>query len=348
MRRPRLVPDGTRIPFFRYRWIAFAWSLFVLVATLALIPTVGLNYGIDFRGGILLEVKTPGPADLGTMRSTLGTLGLGEVTLQDAGGPDQVLIRVEQQEGNEDVQRQAIERIKVALDQRVGPGMVYQRAEFVGPRVSEELLQNGLWAVLISLAGIIVYLWFRFEWQYGLGAVAALAHDVSATMGIYAVTGIEFNLTSLAAVLTIMGYSLNDTVVIFDRVRENLRRYKAMSIEEIIDRSTNETLARTLMTSLTTLLALIALYLFGGDVIRDFTVIMIWGVIIGTYSTFYIATPVLYYLNLRSVAQQQPPATSGGKPGPGSGPRRKPADEKQPAKGDAPPPLPAGAAARQG
>lgn len=341
MRRPRLVPDGTRFPFFRYRWIAFAWSLFVLVATVALIATSGLNYGIDFRGGILLDVKTPGPADLGAMRSTLAGLDLGEVALQEAGGPDQVLIRVEQQEGNEDAQRQAIERIKGALDQGVGQGLVYQRAEFVGPRVSAELLQNGVWAVLISLAGIIVYLWFRFEWQYGLGAVAALAHDVSATMGIYAVTGIEFNLTSLAAVLTIMGYSLNDTVVIFDRVRENLRRYKAMSIEEIIDRSTNETLARTLMTSLTTLLALVALYLFGGGVIRDFTIIMIWGVIIGTYSTFYIATPVLYYLNLRATAQQ-PPAK------PGQEPRRKPDDGRPPpAKGETSP-VPAGAAARQG
>ena len=345
MRRLRLVPDGTRIPFFRYRWIAFAWSLFVLVATVALIPTVGLNYGIDFRGGILLDVRTPGPADLGAMRSTLAGLDLGEVALQEAGGPDQVLIRVEQQEGNEDVQRQAIERIKVALDRSVGSGFVYQRAEFVGPRVSEELLQNGLWAVLISLAGIIVYLWFRFEWQYGLGAVAALAHDVSATMGIYAVSGIEFNLTSLAAVLTIMGYSLNDTVVIFDRVRENLRRYKAMSIEEIIDRSTNETLARTLMTSLTTLLALVALYLFGGGVIRDFTIIMIWGVIIGTYSTFYIATPVLYYLNLRSATQQPPATTGSGKPGPGQEPRRKPGDGKPPAGTT---PVPTGAAtARQ-
>ena len=196
----------------------------------------------------------------------------------------------------------------LALNGAFGEGIVYKRQEFVGPKVSGELLMNGVWAVLISVAGVLVYLWFRFEWQYGLGAIAALMHDVSATIGIYAVSGIEFNLTSVAAVLTIVGYSLNDTVVIYDRVRENLRRYKAMPLEQLLDRSINETLARTLMTSLTTLLALGALYFFGGEVICGFTIIMIWGVIIGTYSTIYIATPILYYLNLRTVAEK-PPAT---------------------------------------
>lgn len=303
MRRLRLVPDGTHLPFFRYRWVFFAWSAFVLLVTVLMVATTGLNYGIDFRGGSLIEVRTTGPADLTRMREVLGGLDMGEVALQEAGGPDQVLIRVEQQDGDEAAQRQAIERIKGALDQNLGAGLVYQRAEFVGPRVSEELLWNGVWAVLISFGGILVYLWFRFEWQYGVGAIAALVHDVSAAVGLYAVTGIEFNLTSIAALLAIMGYSLNDTVVIFDRVRENLRRYKAMPMDELIDRSTNETLARTLMTSLTTLIALAALYLFGGEVIRDFTVIMIWGVIVGCYSTIYIATPVLYYFNLRATGQ---------------------------------------------
>jgi preprotein translocase SecF subunit len=310
MRRPRLVPDNTKIPFFRYRWIAFGWSLFVLLGTILLVATSGLNLGIDFRGGVLVEVRTPGPADLALMRSTLGELDFGEVSLQTAGSDDLVMIRAKAPEGDEQAQRAAVEKIKAALDQRLGAGLSYQRAEFVGPRVSQELLMNSVWAVLISMLGVLFYLWFRFEWQYGIGAIAALIHDVSASIGIYALSGIEFNLTSVAAVLTIVGYSLNDTVVIYDRVRENLRRYKAMPLEQLLDRSINETLARTLMTSLTTLLALGALYFFGGEVIRGFTIIMIWGVIIGTYSTIYIATPVLYYLNLRTAAEkpQQPPA----------------------------------------
>lgn len=310
MRRPRLVPDNTKIPFFRYRWIAFGWSLFVLVGTIAIVGLWGLNLGIDFKGGVLLEVRTSGPADLGLMRSTLAEVDLGEISLQTAGGDDQVMIRAKAPEGDEVAQREAVERIKTALDQALGSGLSYQRAEFVGPRVSQELLMNSVWAVLVSLLGVLVYLWFRFEWQYGVGAIAALIHDVSAAIGIYAVTGLEFNLTSIAALLTIVGYSLNDTVVIYDRVRENLRRYKALPLDQLLDRSINETLPRTLMTSLTTLLALFALYLFGGDVIRDFTVIMIWGVIIGTYSTFYVATPILYYLNLRTAAADKtsPPA----------------------------------------
>jgi preprotein translocase subunit SecF len=308
MRRPRLVPDNTKIPFFRYRWIAFAWSLIVLVGTIIMVATTGLNLGIDFRGGVLLEVRTPGPADLALMRSTLGELDLGEVSLQTAGSDEQVMIRAKAPEGDEVAQRAAVERIKTALDERLGAGLSYQRAEFVGPRVSQELLINSIWAVLISLLGVLLYLWFRFEWQYGIGAIASLIHDVSATIGIYALSGIEFNLTSVAAVLTIVGYSLNDTVVIYDRVRENLRRYKAMPLEQLLDRSINETLARTMMTSLTTLVALLPLWLFGGEVIRGFTIIMIWGVVIGTYSTIYIATPVLYYLNLRATADKPQPA----------------------------------------
>ena len=305
MRRPRLVPAGTNIPFFRYRWIAFGWSLLVLLATILLVATSGLNLGIDFKGGVLLEVRTPGPADLATMRSTLDALDLGEVSLQTAGADDQVMIRAKAPEGDENAQRAAVEQIKGALDAKLGAGLNYQRAEFVGPRVSEELLVNSIWAVLISLVGVLLYLWFRFEWQYGIGAIASLIHDVSATIGIYAVSGIEFNLTSVAAVLTIVGYSLNDTVVIYDRVRENLRRYKAMPLPQLLDRSINETLARTMMTSLTTLVALVPLWLFGGDVIQGFTIIMIWGVLIGTYSTIYIATPVLYYLNLRTAADKE-------------------------------------------
>jgi preprotein translocase SecF subunit len=313
MQRLRLIPDDTRIPFFRYRWIAFVWSLVVLGLTVALIAVQGLNLGIDFKGGILLEVRTPAPADLAAMRGTLGGLGLGEIALQDAGSDRDVLIRVALPEGGAEAQRIAIERIKGALDGLMGAGIDYRRAEFVGPRVSRELFIGGVYAVLISLVGVLIYLWFRFEWQYGIGAIAALLHDVSAAVGLYALTQIEFNLTSLAALLTIVGYSLNDTVVIYDRVRENLRKYKSMPIEELLDRSINETLARTLSTSLTTLLALVALFAIGGEVIRGFTIIMIWGVFVGTYSTIYIATPILYYLNLRRSVEA--PAASAPRPG---------------------------------
>ena len=308
MRRLRLVPDDTRIPFFRYRWVAFAWSGIVLLLAVALISTVGLNLGIDFKGGILLELRTPEPADLAAMRGRLGSLGLGEVTLQDAGTPQDVMIRVAQPEGGDEAAKAAIAQVRAALDELVGPAIEYRRSEFVGPRVSQELFIGGIWAVVISLAGVLLYLWIRFEWQYGVGAIASLLHDVSAAVGLYALLQIEFNLTSLAAILTIVGYSLNDTVVIYDRVRENLRKFKTMPIEQLLDRSINETLARTLSTSLTTLLALLPLWLFGGEVIGGFTIIMIAGVIIGTYSTIYIAVPVLYYLNLRSSSSKPEPA----------------------------------------
>lgn len=305
MKRFRLVPDGTRIPFFRFRWIAFGWSLLVLVGTIVLVATVGLNFGVDFKGGMLIEIRTPAPADLGAMRARLGDLGLGEVSLQDAGSDRDVMIRVAQPEGGADAARAAIERIRGALDSLAGPEIDYRRSEFVGPKVSQELLFGGMMAVGISLLGVLAYLWFRFEWQYGLGAIASLLHDVSAAIGLYALFQLEFNLTSLAAVLTIVGFSLNDTVVIFDRVRENLRRYKAMPIDELLDLSINETMARTVTTALTTLLALVALFVIGGEVIEGFTIIMIWGLVVGTYSTIYIATPVLYYLNLRRPTEPQ-------------------------------------------
>jgi preprotein translocase SecF subunit len=303
--RLRLVPDGLNIPFFRYRWPFFIWSALVLLATAVMITVNGLNFGIDFKGGTVIEVQMPGPADLGAMRTTIDGLGLGAAELQTAGSDRDVLIRMEaSQDQNE--QRERIELVKTTLDQTFGEGIVYKRQEFVGPKVSNELLMNGVWAVLISVVGVLAYLWFRFEWQYGVGALAALVHDVSAGLAIYAFTGMEFNLTSIAALLMLVGYSLNDTVVIYDRVRENLRRYKAMPIEQLLDRSVNETMARTLATLVTTLLALIALFVLGGPVVRDFTVIMILGVIVGVYSTIYIAAPVLYYLNLRAIGSAPP------------------------------------------
>jgi preprotein translocase subunit SecF len=307
MRTFRLIPDDTRIPFVRYRYWAYAFSGALVLLTLILLPTKGLNLGIDFQGGILIEAGMPGPAaDLATMRSTLQDLGLGEIALQEFGGPANVLIRVQRQEGGEQGQLAAVNKVKSALSERFGQDVSYRRVEFVGPKVSEDLLWAGTQATVYALIAILVYVWFRFEWQFAVGAVVALIHDAVTTLAVFSLLGLEFNLTTIAAILTIVGYSINDTVVIYDRVRENLRRYKSMPLPELIDRSINETLARTVMTSLTTLLALIALVVAGGPVIRGFTIAMIWGVLIGTYSTVYVASPMILHLRLPREAMAQP------------------------------------------
>ena len=299
MRAFRLLPEQTRIPFVRYQYRAYALSGALVLLTLVLLATEGLNLGIDFRGGLLIEAAMPGPAaDLAGMRSTLGGLDLGEVALQEFGGPANVLIRVELPAGGEQVQRAAVESVKTALAERFGDDVDYRRIEMVGPKVSADLLWNGAQAVVFSILAILAYVWFRFEWQFAVGAVVALIHDALTTIGLFSLLGLEFSLTSIAALLTIVGYSINDTVVIYDRVRENLRRYKAMPLAELIDRSINETLARTVMTTLTTLLALVALVTVGGPIIRDFTVAMIWGILIGTYSTVYVASPMILHLRV--------------------------------------------------
>jgi preprotein translocase subunit SecF len=296
----RLIPDDTRISFVRYQYWAYAFSSALVLLSLILLPTKGLNFGIDFQGGILIEVGMPGPAtDLAAMRSTLQDLGLGEVALQEFGGPANVLIRIERQAGGEQGQLAAVNKIKAAFAERFGQDVSYRRVEFVGPKVSSDLLWAGTQATVYALIAILVYVWFRFEWQFAVGAVLALIHDAVTTLGMFSLFGLEFNLTTIAALLTIIGYSVNDTVVIYDRIRENLRRYKAMPLADLIDRSLNETLARTVMTSLTVLLALLALVVFGGPVIRDFTIAMLWGVVIGVYSTVYVASPMVLHLNLR-------------------------------------------------
>jgi preprotein translocase subunit SecF len=253
-----------------------------------------LNYGIDFQGGILIEVRVEQSNKLAEMRQQLKNLGLGEVTLQEFGSPTDILIRVQKQEGGEKAQQAAIDKVK----EKLGSNIKYRRTEFVGPKVSEELFQDGVTAVFLAIIGILLYIWFRFEWQFGVGAIIALCHDVLTTVGIFALTGIEFNLSTVAAILTIAGYSINDTVVVYDRVRENLRKYKTLSLVELLNNSVNETLSRTVMTSVTTLLALLSLYILGGEVIRGFSFAMIWGVVIGTYSSICLAVPLLLYLNI--------------------------------------------------
>jgi preprotein translocase subunit SecF len=233
---------------------------------------------------------------------TLTGLGLGEVALQTIGGEQNVMIRIERQSGGAEAEHQAVALVKQALAERFGQDIDYRRVEAVGAKVSAELLRSGIEASVFALFAILVYVWFRFEWQFAIGAVIALIHDALTTVGLFALFGLEFNLTTVAALLTIVGYSINDTVVIYDRIRENLRRFKTAPLAELIDRSINETLARTVMTSATTLLALVALLVFGGPTLRDFAIALIWGVLIGTYSTVYVASPMILHLHLKRSA----------------------------------------------
>ena len=291
----RKLPLEYGIKFVSRRVMFLAFSAFLMLGSVGLFLTQGLNFGVDFRGGILMEVRFPGPADLGQLRDRVSGLGLGEVTLQEFGEPTDVLINIERQEGEQEEQIRAIQLVREAL----GTDVEIRRQEFVGPKVGDELKEAGFLATVLALAAIALYIWFRFEWHFSVAALVALIHDVVATVGFYALTQIEFNLATLAAVLTIAGYSINDTVVIFDRVRETLRRYKKLPLHEVLNRAINLTLSRTILTSFTTLLALGALFFFGGEVIRGFTAGLIWGVLIGTYSSVALAVPLLSYMKLR-------------------------------------------------
>jgi len=382
----KLVPDGINLGFVKRRKIFFTVSAVLFVAALASTFLQGLNFGIDFKGGILIEARNKsGPADIGQMRTQLGALGLGEVSLQSFGVNTDVLIRVEKQAGGEEAQAKAIRRIKdvfsllaeatekepeyktdqplvlkgklnrsgttiATIEERLAKlslvgklgisrdaasgdvsivipvqyadtdsatikrekqnralasvrdalsVVTYRRTEFVGPQVGGELIIDGIWAVTLAMFGILLYVWFRFEWQFSVAAIVALLHDVLLTLGFFAEMELEFNLATVAAVLTIAGYSINDTVVVFDRVRENLRKYKKMPLPELMNKSINETLSRTVLTSITTLLAILALVILGGQVIRDFSLALVWGVLIGTYSSICLAVPILLYFNIR-------------------------------------------------
>lgn len=290
MRLLRICPSDTRIDFLgRAKW-AVLFSGILIALSLGLYFTQGLNFGIDFRGGILIELRTHEPADLAEIRGLVGDLGLGDVQVQNFGRPEDVLIRMEHQPGGSQAQLASIDQVQLALGERV---LEYRRTEFVGPTVGAELVRSAALAVLLAIGAILFYVWFRFEWQFGLGAIAALLHDIILTIGFFCLTQVEFNLASIAAVFTIAGYSINDTVVIYDRVRERARKYKSAPMTETLNIALNSTLSRTLMTSLTTLLALAAPIIIGGAVIRDFAMAMAWGVVVGTYSSIFIAAPVL-------------------------------------------------------
>jgi preprotein translocase subunit SecF len=300
----RIVPDDTKFDFMRFRRISFPLSALMSILAITLYFTHGLNFGIDFKGGMLIEVQTKaGPADLANMRSTLGGLGLGEVQLQQFGAPNDVLIRIGEQPGGDEAQQAAVNKVRGALGNEVD----YRRVEVVGPRVSGELLSYGVIGLMLAILCILIYLWFRFEWQFALGAMIANVHDLVLTVGFMSVTGVDFDLTSIAALLTILGYSLNDTVVIYDRIREMLRRYKKMPMPELLNASVNQTLSRSVITHLTVSLALLSLLLFGGQAIHSFTATMMFGVVlVGTYTSIFIAAPILIYLGVGTTRADMP------------------------------------------
>ena len=288
----RFIPDDTKIQFLRLSRFGFFASGLVSLASVLLFIFVGLNVGVDFKGGTDIKIRTEQLVDIENIRTTLNGLEIGSVEIQEFGSPNDFLIRVGTQEGGDAAQQAVVEKVKAGL----GTGVEYRSVEVVGPKVSSELTEQGIIAVVTAILGILMYVWFRFEWQFAIGAVISLLHDVLLTIGLFCLLRIEFNLQIIAAILTIVGYSLNDTVVVFDRIREYLRKYKTMPLADLIDFSLNSVLPRTILTSVTTMLALIALYIFGGEVLRGFTFAMIWGVVIGTYSSIFIASPVLILL----------------------------------------------------
>ncbi|MDC1399665.1 protein translocase subunit SecF [Yoonia sp.] len=302
--RLRLVRDDTSIDFFSKARIWLGISMVAMVVAFASFLIQGLNYGIDFQGGTSIRTDSAIVVDVAQYRSVLEALDLGDISIAEVDDPlfdeDQhvALVRVQAQEGDERIASETIEAIQTAL-RTIDPGMTFPSVESVGPKVSGELIQTAIIAVALAVVAILLYIWMRFEWQFAVGAVVALAHDVILTIGIFSELQIKFDLAIIAALLTIVGYSINDTVIVFDRVRENLRKYKKKDLKEVLNLSINETLSRTLMTSVTTMLALLALFILGGDVIRGFVFAMMWGVLIGTYSSIFVASAILLVLGVK-------------------------------------------------
>ena len=292
----RWIKKDLKINFLRVKNIATILSILAIISSLFFLVYKNLNFGIDFKGGTLIEIKKDENLSIAEIRNQLSELNIGDIQIQTFGSDDIILIRIENStnlDANADMS--SIELIRSSL----GNDVIIQRTEIVGPKVSSELIQKGIIAIIIAVFLMLFYIWIRFEWQFSIGAVAALIHDVMITMGIFSFLQIEFNLSIIAALLTIIGYSMNDTVVVYDRIRENLRKYKQMNIFDLINQSLNETMSRTLLTSVTTLLALFSLYFLGGEVLKGFTLAMIIGVFIGTYSSVFIASQIILYLNVK-------------------------------------------------
>ena len=301
----KFVPENTKIDFFGHRWYAFLMSVVIIFGTTFCLMTKGLNLGIDFTGGTMIEIQTPVDPNISELRSKLNDLKVGDVTIQEFGAPRDLMLRVPQQQGGAEVQQAAIQKIHDVIDAEYKDGKVdYRRTEFVGPQAGEELKRTSLIAIIVSMIGIMGYIWWRFEWQYGVGAMLAILHDVVGTLGLFSITGMHFDLATLAAILLIAGHSINDTVIIYDRVREILRKFKKMPMDEVINLAINQTLPRTIMTSSLTMLAVIALWIFGGEVIRSFVAALFFGILIGTHSSYFVASPALYYLNLRKGSKE--------------------------------------------
>lgn len=296
MKLLRIVPDNTKFGFMRFRRFSFPFSALASIVSVVAFLWIGLNVGIDFKGGTVVELQARGDrANVAAIRDEANRFGFGDVEVQEFGGPREVLLRVGLQEGGDRAQAEVVVKLRQAFEKDYD----FRKVEVVGPRVSQELVQNGTVGVLLAILAILIYLWFRYEWQFAVGAVIATMHDLVLTIGFFAVTQIQFDQTSIAAILTIIGYSLNDTVVVYDRVRELLRKYKKIKLFELLDLSMNSTLPRTVITSVTTILALIALSIFGGDAIWGFCIALLFGVVIGTYSSIFVAAPILIYLGVR-------------------------------------------------
>ena len=305
----KLVPDNTGVQFTNLRIMAAGLSIVLVIGSIVALLTLGLNFGVDFKGGVTIEVADEEPIAEETLRSAISDLGVGDVKVQSiqdfAGGAEGVVVFIQQQktEGdvneNETAQQDALDTVKAKITEILGDNASFRKTDVVGPTVSGELINKGIIAVVLAIVGMLAYIWLRFEWQFSVGAILALVHDVIITLGMFSVTQLVFNLPIIAAILTIVGYSMNDTVVVYDRVRENLRKFKKKPLRELLDLSINDTLSRTVMTSVTTLIALIALYIVGGEVLRGFTFAMIWGVLIGTYSSIFVAAPILLTIGVK-------------------------------------------------
>ena len=298
----KLVPDTTNIGFVRLRFIAFGATLLLTLASIGLLATRGLNLGVDFVGGLTMQVEFTAPPPLDTLRERVDRIGVGQSALQEFGSPSSILIRLPLPEGDQGAVQRVVAKVQTALKKDY-PGVSFARVESVSGKVSDELIRDGAWAVGLSMLFVALFTWFRFEWYFGISTVVALVHDVVVTLGFFALTQLEFDLNIVAAVLTIIGYSLNDKVVIDDRVRENLRKYRQMDIKQIIDLSVNETLPRTVMTSVTLLSALLALLFLGPEVIFGFTAAMVLGIVVGTYSSIFVSSSLLISLGVKSRAE---------------------------------------------
>jgi preprotein translocase subunit SecF len=292
MRSLNFIPHNTNINFVGARYVTLGLSVLLVVVTLAGLFFKGLNYGIDFKGGFSIVIRTPEKADVADLRQRIGAIDIGEHTIQEFGGPRDVLIRIPRQPGDDAAQNAALTKVRTAL----GEGIEYRQVDTVGPKAGEELIKNGIWAVTISILAMLLYIWIRFDWQFSVCGIIALVHDCFAILAMYCFLPFEFNLTAIVAILTTAGYSINDTVVIYDRIRENIKKNRKMEIKTLINRSINETLSRTILTSSTTLISLLALYFFGGKVIAEFSLPIIIGICVGTYSSICIAAVLLIYV----------------------------------------------------